>query len=1313
MTTKETTIFARLATLGLATLCASSAALILSPAEAQAWDFDACYSVEETETARTRPQAMIMLDRSGAMLREHDDASFPHPMATWPQQPGWASAIGDKWRNNARTGLTNDAQAAWADPSPFAAGAGYFSADYHNQPGHTEPSWGVGVTGPNAYQRGVWFNDSDSMWGVTQTQLRKVLREYESSGGQDPQVKFALGTFSTHAAPEVVNNSSAWARTWPQWNEDNYQNADKFMEFFDHPQQGGPWGGAPTAQAIKVMRAHSSITNQASSNAGILLVNSMPNAYVDNSGNEIMVLYSSDEGGEPIGYSKNGQKIFEVPDAVTHLERATEAALKEACEHRNVAPLHVVGFGDYISQFFNQVLAAAGGTGVCQDFEGNIKDPCGLSIEEIGQLQCSGAREATTKEELKAALDDAVSEVACTYPLDVSKTPENKAPADPEGTRVFTGQCTPGPATHTAWGSDFDRDPKKTVGASKTTTPKMGLSCTNSCGVVRSENDRLVYSLNTTPGEQNTVRIRVADYLHDCEDKVKIGVYADNNPGNPGANEFVGYWTGEGINDWNIAEFTFTPTKEETYISVVFLEDHHCGEGSGSCTGTCSPREDDLNLYVDWVKMVDPLAGCQEEGALDYVPDASAGDGWTFGRDRTSIRLVGQACKDARSLSRDRVVTQVACPCEYTTNARCKSPHGADCPLGKWQCSDKWQDICVPDESCEDGLCGRIDSHEIALNKPNVQLNVDNTGSMGWTIDTDKSIDWDDPTSRHMLARKALANLADWSAAGHDECTLPGEYDCERLRLGVHFWATTMRPKISARSGLTGEDIKNAFDNRKPTGNTHFKYAADLLQCEVNSAHEVCEGKEDQFNNALGNPDEVNVAIMVTDGQPNDPVIEDGDRKYRRQSVVENVRTTCAMRLDPDNAIPTYVVGFGVDNADAVNSLVAAAGGTGGCCFGEQCDPLDEDQQIDICDEATFDNYELGELIAQVQGNKKYNNQVVKCEGNIGAENDEVLQNKMETLFDELSCVFPLNSFPDNMQAAAKDPERTRVHLSLPAVGGVLKVPHENASDELKEAFVEELNAKGMPDAEAYRDSGWRYSAGRTAVGFGEKVCELLQKRQVDKVETQVCRDCLNVGKLCQMGSSDGYTFNLDSDDIAQEKTRCNLGVVVCEDGNERCDPFGPMPEVCNGRDDDCDGVVDNLSDSWGQSQFEDKDYSLGDEQPNASAACYERNVCVCANGPANYTEFFDPEELGYFSDDFDEYMEAWNNRDLNTCLCGEGITETTGAAPAATPGEPGADGGAMCSMSGSAESSALDAWWFVGVLGLLGAGRARRRYIN
>ncbi|WP_168210400.1 vWA domain-containing protein [Persicimonas caeni] len=139
----------------------------------------------------------------------------------------------------------------------------------------------------------------------------------------------------------------------------------------------------------------------------------------------------------------------------------------------------------------------------------------------------------------------------------------------------------------------------------------------------------------------------------------------------------------------------------------------------------------------------------------------------------------------------------------------------------------------------------------------------------------------------------------------------------------------------------------------------------------------------------------------------------------------------------------------------------------------------------------------------------------------------------------------------------------------------------------------------------------------------------------------------LDIGGLCHVDCVGGACAD-EQLMISNEVNRCNLGEFLCDSGTPACAPFGAMPEVCNGLDDDCNGSVDNLSTSWDLVVDENGDpYTLPSEY--AAAACYERDVCSCPNGARDDIE----------GTDFSSYVAGWangSNPPDPTCVCGEGL---------------------------------------------------------
>jgi MYXO-CTERM domain-containing protein len=146
---------------------------------------------------------------------------------------------------------------------------------------------------------------------------------------------------------------------------------------------------------------------------------------------------------------------------------------------------------------------------------------------------------------------------------------------------------------------------------------------------------------------------------------------------------------------------------------------------------------------------------------------------------------------------------------------------------------------------------------------------------------------------------------------------------------------------------------------------------------------------------------------------------------------------------------------------------------------------------------------------------------------------------------------------------------------------------------------------------------------------------------------------------------------------------RCSIGQYQCINGADVCvQLFAPMPEICNGLDDDCDGVSDNMSTSWNNfsetlpSQYRGLDCSLSD-------------VCRC---PDNASD-------NHAGTDFTSYLANWNP----VCECGEGLMAPQESSAGETPADPEADAQTSCSStSGQGFSAVL-------VLGLFGLIRRRR----
>ena len=100
---------------------------------------------------------------------------------------------------------------------------------------------------------------------------------------------------------------------------------------------------------------------------------------------------------------------------------------------------------------------------------------------------------------------------------------------------------------------------------------------------------------------------------------------------------------------------------------------------------------------------------------------------------------------------------------------------------------------------------------------------------------------------------------------------------------------------------------------------------------------------------------------------------------------------------------------------------------------------------------------------------------------------------------------------------------------------------------------------------------------------------------------------------------------------------RCAFGRTDCSTGEEECVPaFDVYPEICNGLDDDCDGKIDNMRESWETYDT----YSLPSDHFGLN--CNMVDVCTCPDGVTDV----------HVSGDWDDYLDGWSG----ACTCGEGL---------------------------------------------------------
>ena len=340
------------------------------------------------------------------------------------------------------------------------------------------------------------------------------------------------------------------------------------------------------------------------------------------------------------------------------------------------------------------------------------------------------------------------------------------------------------------------------------------------------------------------------------------------------------------------------------------------------------------------------------------------------------------------------------------------------------------------------------------------------------------------------------------------------------------------------------------------------------------------------------------------------------------------------------------------------------------------------------------------------------------CSGGITATSGEALREELLSVFGNLQCTFPLNLLAGTI-SAPQPVQFTHVKLNLPFFG-LLTVPHvsdsagrQSMADQLNNWDIDRIYSPvlvGDVDGD-FGDAvdGWDWSnPGRTAVQLRGDTCGLVGADFVSSVRTQVCRPCPNEGDVCTVEGQQG---------------RCRGGIVTCDlnTGIETCESaMRPMPEICNGVDDDCDGRVDDLSRNerdWSSSQWSlealqnriDTDASYGGAKPQVLGYyCAGRDACGCRGGEAD-------EHGGTGStatEEFENYL-VFHVDNRRYCGCGEGLSVEPAVAPAPTDGVDeelaGLDGQAACGVATAGGMGTGSGLWYA-LIALVGLGRRRRR---
>lgn len=498
-------------------------------------------------------------------------------------------------------------------------------------------------------------------------------------------------------------------------------------------------------------------------------------------------------------------------------------------------------------------------------------------------------------------------------------------------------------------------------------------------------------------------------------------------------------------------------------------------------------------------------------------------------------------------------------------------------------------------------------------------------------------------------------------------------------------------PAAATANGKLGIEVRNRVNTWSGSGCSVGQDGVDA-RCDTNSSEISLQAKSGVSRTAA--------TVLITDGEPRGDYSGLGARPAA-------VLAACMHRPLAN----LYVVGQGGGTDIEFNDILAAAGGTGSCDGG--VDPCDDPEGFDALRGKCTGAYQTsssGELLAAIAAIANE----IQCVFDVRFEGTTDPLNPMAPLTDvpldttqEYPYLYIQGRFagtgngriynkdsslalpPNEGWEFASATESRRVRLSPLYCNMVQTRAINQVATTLAclcsqipggACTVPDYDTRGLcPDGVWACDEGTDYcqpdlnccvadvpctlpgllgvcAAGLTvcpASGVGPSTCE-----QVVFPSTEICNgldddcdgDVDEIGGTCTVAGSVG---------------RCAPGFRACSGSSEVCLPqFEPMPELCNGLDDDCDGTKDNITQSWS---------TIGTMYTLPSAdrpkACDIKNSCVCASGAAD----------NHAGDDFTSFLAEWSN----VCVCGEGLeapeADFTAADEAAVEAE-GGDPQASCS---------------------------------
>ena len=367
-----------------------------------------------------------------------------------------------------------------------------------------------------------------------------------------------------------------------------------------------------------------------------------------------------------------------------------------------------------------------------------------------------------------------------------------------------------------------------------------------------------------------------------------------------------------------------------------------------------------------------------------------------------------------------------------------------------------FNDICAPETV-----------HDTSYNAPRGMVIIDRSLSMVPPL-----------SNRLDTAKLAIGEFADLMS-NPGPCTSSASCDVMQLGLGWFSGENTTGDPYSHIDIQAAEDTTDGSPS--PFLSTLYAYGGIGFTMTGEAAKQIA------LATSLTDASRTNIGIIVTDGQPIAYGIGinamgqwyDVYPAGTRRTVQETFHYLCEARDRASAPVSTYMVGFSADADEDLNSLFAAAGGTGACCKGSGCcDTVDAEGDCvfppgkiyDPCAQTRIDATAIDESNSTdgYGDDDPFNNRVddtLTCQGAFQANSGAELKDNLLDIVDEQACVFPLDvpaGYPDG--GALPDPAATRVTLT-----------HANWAPDLDNPIVVpphqrgQRRARGPPDPRARR----------------------------------------------------------------------------------------------------------------------------------------------------------------------------------------------------------------------------------------------------